>query len=342
MKKIILNIGLFTTSFLFTLLVAVSAQADLIFWTPVGHSLPFVLPEGVTPEIYLENIRSAFRLTSFVKNLEVSAQDQIVISTRASMMLAKDQASFTVLVANDAQDHQKEHPRIDHFAPHFQNTFILPIGATLGLTSNQEQDFYRELGEKFGLVVFMGGDDKDPRLWGEEITWSKKTNYLRDLLEQNIIRGLYFKTKIRVFGVCRGLQQVFTSLGGKLHQDIPQDLHVTEEHQNGAKHPIVFETTVHNIVKSLLPSNAQDVVNSYHHQSARIDSVKGTIFQVAAHSPEGVVEALESRDGRIALVQFHPEEPGNGRDYSKTFFSNLKLWSGERSSASYGSCRRFF
>ena len=47
------------------------------------------------------------------------------------------------------------------------------------------------------------------------------------------------------------------------------------------------------------------MVNSLHHQSVK-DVAPG--LHVTAHSPDGVVEGLESPDGMIVAVQCHPEE----------------------------------
>jgi putative glutamine amidotransferase len=47
-------------------------------------------------------------------------------------------------------------------------------------------------------------------------------------------------------------------------------------------------------------------VNSFHHQAPRNP---GTIFAVAATSPDGLIEGLVATDARFALgVQWHPEE----------------------------------
>jgi putative glutamine amidotransferase len=47
------------------------------------------------------------------------------------------------------------------------------------------------------------------------------------------------------------------------------------------------------------------MVNSLHHQSVK-DVAPG--LHATAHSPDGVVEGIESPDGMIVAVQCHPEE----------------------------------
>ena len=45
-------------------------------------------------------------------------------------------------------------------------------------------------------------------------------------------------------------------------------------------------------------------VNSYHHQAVR-EIADG--LRVTATAPDGIIEAVESEDGRILGVQWHPE-----------------------------------
>jgi gamma-glutamyl-gamma-aminobutyrate hydrolase PuuD len=123
---------------------------------------------------------------------------------------------------------------------------------------------------------------------------------------------------------------VFASLGGKLHQHIPRDLLISEEHADGARHELRLFQTRNQILRRVTSGLSQKFVNSYHHQAAQKISVIGTIFEVAAESPEGVVESLESRDGRVFLVQFHPEKPDNYSEYSIGFFKGVKDWSLEK------------
>lgn len=45
-------------------------------------------------------------------------------------------------------------------------------------------------------------------------------------------------------------------------------------------------------------------VNTFHHQAAR---VLGKGLRAAGRASDGVVEALESEDGKLLAVQWHPE-----------------------------------
>lgn len=302
--------------------MVLSAQAEIVLWSPAGQNAIYVLPEGVTPEKYLQNLKNDQSLSSFTASMNYTSFDHI----QTIRPVVSGSADRALLVANQAQDHELRHPRVDNFGRHFNQTFVIPVGATLNLSERQEEKFYRELGQHFGLFVFMGGDDKDPSLYGEEKTWSENTNWRRDALEMRLIQYVYNKTERKIFGVCRGLQQVFTTLGGKLNQDVKKDLRVHEEHKGGTFHSLIFSKTKHQTLERILSQLPQNHVDSHHHQSAREDSVKGTIFETSARSPEGVIEALESRDQRILLVQFHPEMADNMNSFTRGFFKQLKVW----------------
>ncbi len=319
----------------FLILVVVSAKADLVFWSPAGQNLTYILPEGTDPKTYLENVTAYPGLADFVKGMVLTEKD-VIQTIKPQTAYAESRA---LLVANKIEDHSKNHPRVNNFGKHFEKTLVFPIGAELKLNQAAEKKFYTELGMHFGLFIFMGGNDKHPALYGEKTTWSVNTNRLRDDLESKLARFVYFKTTRKIFGVCRGLQLVFTSLGGKLNQDLNHDLNIEAVHKGGTFHPLVFAKTENQILERILRSLPQEDVNSYHHQSARESSVLGTVFEVSARSPEGIIEGLESRDGRILLIQSHPELHDNRADFTFGFFRKIKSWARTQNGIQ---CRKLF
>jgi gamma-glutamyl-gamma-aminobutyrate hydrolase PuuD len=305
------------------LFISAFAQAKLTFWTPADqptdHTVTYVLPEKQTPASYINRLKETASLREFVGSLKTSEND--VIEIRDSQGFGQS----VLLIANDTKDQSGLRARLFNFSRHFEHSVVLPVGAVMGLKHEDEDQFYLELGKQFGLAMFLGGADKDPQLYGEKRTWSRETNRLRDLLEEHLIRALYFQTQIKIFGVCRGLQQVFTSLGGKLNQDILEDLGVIEKHQDN-HHEIVFSKTQNGNLRAILEGHPQNYVDSHHHQSARENSVSGTVFEVSARSLEGIIEGLESRDDRVILVQFHPELGDNEQKFTDSFFKRLSKW----------------
>ncbi len=327
-------------SFAIPFFIGSIAFGAMVAWTPAGGRVPFLLPESVTPALFLKKIRQEPDLQGFVWKISTAAGDRL-------QTLESDQRGAekrVLLVANRAQDHVSDSLRISNFRQIFKSqgleVAMLPVGASFGLKRQQEVDFFRDLSAHFGTFIFLGGDDKHPQLYGEKNTFSVSPNRLRDRLEEKLIRYLYFSSQRRIFGICRGLQQVFTSLGGKLIQDIHQETSIREIHGKGQFHSLRLIPTKNKILEKILVPLGRSPVLSLHHQMARLDSVAGTPFEVAAMSPEGAVEALESRDGRVLLVQFHPELSENPLESRRSFFNRLGTWI--RAPNLSPRCRHFF
>lgn len=110
-----------------------------------------------------------------------------------------------------------------------------------------------------------------------------------------------------ILAICRGIQILNVSLGGKLYQDIPsQTANEICHYQDSAARgemthsiSIMQDSNLCNIV-----GKTEMYVNSYHHQAVR-EIADG--LRVAATAPDGIIEAVESEDGRILGVQWHPE-----------------------------------
>jgi gamma-glutamyl-gamma-aminobutyrate hydrolase PuuD len=88
--------------------------------------------------------------------------------------------------------------------------------------------------EKASVVVFTGGEDVDPSLYGENKnprTWS---NLTRDLYEKEIFEKAR-ALKLPMIGICRGSQFLCVMSGGKLvqHQQNPEYIHEIETNNYG-------------------------------------------------------------------------------------------------------------
>jgi putative glutamine amidotransferase len=156
-------------------------------------------------------------------------------------------------------------------------------------------DVERELmyGNYHGLVL-TGGSDIDPALYGEK---PHKEVYgvdqLRDTAELYAL-DMAEMLSIPVLGICRGSQIMCAAQGGKLTQHI--------EGHRGGNHP-VEATPEAKTFKRAINSRRMDVI-SLHHQCIRRP---GKGMRIAARALDGTPEAIESKDGRLLGVQFHPE-----------------------------------
>lgn len=161
----------------------------------------------------------------------------------------------------------------------------------------------------FDGILFAGGEDVDPQLYGEQIKYdSVKVNRARDDFEMALLdHGI--KSNLPILGICRGIQMINVRFGGTLHQDLKSDTNLELNHkQQGSRSEPTHSVTVTE-PDSLLHSffTGMRRVNSLHHQAI---NRLGRGLKVAAHSEDGLVEAVELAGEYpfFLAVQWHPEE----------------------------------
>lgn len=171
-------------------------------------------------------------------------------------------------------------------------------------------------------LLIPGGEDVSPEFYGEDPV--QKVNYInhtKDLYEFEMIRIAREQNK-PIMAICRGMQVVNVALGGTLYQDLPSQLPNSICHQQSRdirstgthKVTIKADTLLHRLLGDSV------MANSYHHQAVK-EIAPGLI--VTAHTNDGVVEALESADGRIFAVQWHPERMYKSNPIFKNLFTHL-------------------
>lgn len=140
------------------------------------------------------------------------------------------------------------------------------------------------------MLIFDGGADVNPHLYGQEKHPATNFNNRRDMLECNIFHK-YFGV-VPIAGICRGHQFINVMMGGTLHQDLPS---INKRHT--LYHDIEWVNT-----KPFWPWDTR-LVNSYHHQA--VDIVGENMNVLARHN--GIIEATEDMDNMVRSVQWHPE-----------------------------------
>ena len=156
-------------------------------------------------------------------------------------------------------------------------------------------------------IVFSGGDDLDPGLYGE--SWHPKAKAI-DLRRQRFELALLAEVERRrmpVLGICLGIQLMNVYRGGSLIQFLPDAVR-----ENPIEHrkleAVLRRHEVRLLGDSLLAGavGAERLsVNTYHKQA--IGRV-GRGLRVVGEAPDGVIEAVE--DASLPLfvgVQWHPE-----------------------------------
>jgi putative glutamine amidotransferase len=159
-------------------------------------------------------------------------------------------------------------------------------------------------------LLFSGGSDLDPELYGQEA--HSQTNGVvaaRDTGEIALMQAA-LERDMPVLAICRGSQVLNVALGGDLVQHLP-DVVGDERHKHTpgvfADHDVdvLPGTQVQRVLGDRAP------VKSHHHQGyGRL----GAGLREAARAEDGTVEALEDPSRRFALgVLWHPEA---GEDFA--------------------------
>lgn len=175
----------------------------------------------------------------------------------------------------------------------------------------------------FDGVLFAGGEDVDPALYGEQKKYeSVDVNYDRDQFEMKLLEHA-LQRRLPILGICRGAQVINVNFGGTLYQDLAQDAAAELQHRQTDAGKARGDTT-HGVTvtepDSLLAGAVAGScrVNSLHHQAIKR---LGHGLKVTAHSEDGLVEALEAANDYpfLLAVQWHPEEISDHPEQRRIF-----------------------
>jgi gamma-glutamyl-gamma-aminobutyrate hydrolase PuuD len=150
-------------------------------------------------------------------------------------------------------------------------------------------------------LVFTGGSDLDPELYGQRPhPETTGIHDQRDRAEMALIREALVRD-MPVLGICRGMQLLNVALGGDLIQHLASDTH------KGPPGRYTFhDVTVEPGTRLGEVLGAGTRTHSCHHQAPQR---LGAGLRVSARAEDGTVEAVEQPSARFALgVLWHPEE----------------------------------
>jgi putative glutamine amidotransferase len=156
-----------------------------------------------------------------------------------------------------------------------------------------------------GLLV-PGGEDVTPALY-QEVPHPKlgATDPLRDACELEAIRYM-LRERRPILGICRGAQILNVAAGGTLFQDLADQFPTSPPHRESELEELSHQLQLCPGTKLYdLLGEAPIGANSLHHQAVK---APGKGLRVAATTPDGVIEAIESDSHPFCIgVQCHPE-----------------------------------
>jgi putative glutamine amidotransferase len=173
-----------------------------------------------------------------------------------------------------------------------------------------------ELFDVLDGILFTGGGDLEPTLYDSEDRGSEGIDSDRDELELALARRAA-GAGLPIFGICRGQQLINVALDGGLLQDAGE--HRQDAPREAATHEVQVAPGSH--LAGLIGERV--AVNTFHHQVVDPDRI-GRGLKVTAFSDDGqrFIEGLESEDGKILAVQWHPEDMTD-RDWARRLFRRL-------------------
>jgi len=183
--------------------------------------------------------------------------------------------------------------------------------------------------EGFDGLLLSGGGDMAPARYGEgPHNAAKRPQPARDDTELVATR-IALERGMPVLAICRGIQVLNVALGGTLIQDIPSQIPDALVHRTSPTEPHAYHelsVSPDSLLARVL-GISEGTVNSSHHQSA---NRLGEGLRVCARGPDGVIEALETDDGRPVLaVQWHPERTYDDSPLSRRLFDWLVAEAGK-------------
>ncbi len=180
-------------------------------------------------------------------------------------------------------------------------------GLPLMFPMTQDEDELQQLLDLSDGILFTGGHDVDPAIYGEDpLPGLISSCPERDRMETRLLEGV-LREKVPSLGICRGIQLFNAFLGGTLYQDLhlqhPSPVcHVQKPPYDRMAHPVRLEAG--SPLQSLLRTE-EIRVNSYHHQAIR-NLAPGLVPM--ARSQDDLVEAVCLPEHPFFWgVQWHPE-----------------------------------
>jgi putative glutamine amidotransferase len=159
-------------------------------------------------------------------------------------------------------------------------------------------------------IVFVGGDDVAPELYGaKRHPATGPRNKRRDAVELSLMRRALDRD-LPLLAICRGFQVLNVARGGTLVQHLADRIdqlpHRADDSHYGVHDVVTVEGSR---LRSIVGERA--TVHSHHHQGA--DRIGEGLTVTATAVPDGIAEGLEDPSKRFCVgVLWHPDADAQG------------------------------
>ncbi len=170
------------------------------------------------------------------------------------------------------------------------------------------KDILQEYLKDYDGMLMMEGGDIDPKYYHETYNTTKLDEYdpLKDEIEIACLRHA-IESKKPILGFCRGVQLINVMHGGKIYNDVHEELkspvqHINYDNYDGHRHKIqlVEGSPLFDWYKQ-----KELMVNTYHHQGIK---VLGKGLKPMAFAEDGLIEGVYNPEYKFLVgLQFHPE-----------------------------------
>jgi putative glutamine amidotransferase len=193
-------------------------------------------------------------------------------------------------------------------------------GLPLAIPYRTDLSLIPEILDRLDGVLFSGGEDLDPKLYGEQRhPRAEPIDPDRQQFELALLAEVE-RRRVPALGVCLGSQLMNVHRGGSLIQFLPEHGRPEPiEHRkvvDGDRrlHPVTIDP---DSMLGRAIGKTEILANTRHKQAI---SRVGKNLKVTAHAPDGVVEAIEDPSLPLFLaVQWHPENLSTAPEHLAPF-----------------------